>query len=240
MSPDDIETKTCHDQQSQLSHEIQYMSPDDMEAKTCHEQPITFHKTDVIANPGPLGLCGLALTCFVLSLHNAGAGVSSTGPNNVVTGLALFYGGMIQVLCGMWEFKTGNTFGATAFASYGAYWLSYSVISMPWSGIPGAYSAADPSQLAGSLTIYMIAWAIFSGFMLIASHRSSIGMVLLFFCLFLLYVLTAAAEYNSSVSIRMASGCVGVVTSFVAWYNAFSGLLTKQSSFFQLPIGSLS
>ena len=118
MSPDDIETKTCHDQQSQLSHEIQYMSPDDIEAKTCHEQPITFHKTchdqpmtfhhppppppiiatsDVIANPGPLGLCGLALTCFVLSLHNAGAGVSSTGPNNVVTGLALFYGGMIQV-----------------------------------------------------------------------------------------------------------------------------------------------
>src|SRR5919199_5489727 len=77
----------------------------------------------VIANPAPLGLAGFALTTFVLSLFNAG--VLDEAGEPVVLGLALAYGGGAQLLAGMWEFRTGNTFGATAFTSYGAFWLSF-------------------------------------------------------------------------------------------------------------------
>ena len=79
--------------------------------------------TPTIANPGPLGLAAFALTTFVLSMFNAGL-VSSAG-EPIVFGLAFAYGGLAQVLAGMWEFRTGNTFGATAFTSYGAFWLSF-------------------------------------------------------------------------------------------------------------------
>ncbi len=75
------------------------------------------------ADPGPLGLAAFALTTFVLSMFNAG--LSATSGEPVVLGLALAYGGMAQLLAGMWEFRTGNTFGAVAFASYGAFWISF-------------------------------------------------------------------------------------------------------------------
>jgi succinate-acetate transporter protein len=75
-----------------------------------------------IANPAPLGLAAFALTTFVLSMHNVGAGVNTSGGNGVVDALALFYGGIVQFAAGMWEIRTGNTFGAVAFASYGGFW----------------------------------------------------------------------------------------------------------------------
>ncbi|KAI8143217.1 GPR1/FUN34/yaaH family-domain-containing protein [Fennellomyces sp. T-0311] len=193
----------------------------------------------VIANPGPLGLSAFALTTFVLSLHNGGAGFPNSSPSNIVVGLAVFYGGIIQLLAGMWEFRTGNTFGATAFSSYGGFWLSYATIFIPGSGIEGAYAAAEPYILKRSLTIYLTAWAIFTAFLLIASHRSSMGMVALFFFLFITFVLLAAGEYNSSSTTTQAGGAFGVITAVIAWYNALSGLLTKDSSYFQLPVGKL-
>ncbi|KAI9315362.1 GPR1/FUN34/yaaH family-domain-containing protein [Dichotomocladium elegans] len=216
-----------HDDDSRFQHEL-------------HHLPPVVVPGYVVANPGPLGLSAFALTTFVLSLHNAGAGVPASGPSNVVTGLALFYGGLVQLLAGMWEFRTGNTFGATAFSSYGAFWLSYATILIPWSGIAEAYEKAADDVLARSLTIYLISWAIFTAFMLIASHRSSVGMVLLFFCLFITFVLLAAAEYNASITTKIAGGSFGVITAAVAWYNALSGLLTKESSYFQLPVGALN
>ncbi|KAF7724209.1 hypothetical protein EC973_001228 [Apophysomyces ossiformis] len=191
-----------------------------------------------IANPGPLGLCGFALTTFVLSLHNAGAGVPADGPHNVVTGLAFFYGGLVQLLAGMWEFKTGNTFGATAFSSYGGFWLSFGLIFIPGANITAAYK--DPSVLDKSLGFYLIGWAIFTGIMLIASHRSSVGLVSLFFFLFVTFVLLAAAKFNNSLTTQVAGGAFGVITAVIAWYNALSGLLTKDSSYFLLPTGRLN
>ncbi|KAI9268986.1 GPR1/FUN34/yaaH family-domain-containing protein [Phascolomyces articulosus] len=195
----------------------------------------------VIANPGPLGLSSFALTTFVLSLHNGYAGLPIGSPSNVVVGLAFFYGGLVQLLAGMWEFATGNTFGATAFSSYGGFWLSYALIFVPGAGIEAAYSAegVEPFVLKRSLCIYLTSWAIMTAILLIASHRSSVGMVLLFFFLFITFVLLAAGEYNNSTSTQVAGGAFGVVTSIIAWYNALSGLLTKESSYFRLPVGSL-
>src|SRR5437764_3418944 len=119
-----------------------------------------------VANPAPLGLCGFALTTFVLSSINAGW--FPAGATNIVVGLALFYGGLAQLLAGMWEFRTGNTFGATAFTSYGAFWLSFAVIFIPGSGILAAFipkggTAPDPAILHPALGVYLLGWTIFTG-----------------------------------------------------------------------------
>ncbi|SGZ06107.1 BQ5605_C031g10919 [Microbotryum silenes-dioicae] len=110
------------------------------------------------ANPAPLGLCGFALTTFMLSLINVGArGVATP---NVVVGPALFYGGLAQLLAGMWEFAVGNTFGATAFSSYGAFWLSYAFIVSPWSSIASSYKVE--ADFASGVAFFLWGWFIFT------------------------------------------------------------------------------
>jgi succinate-acetate transporter protein len=138
----------------------------------------------------------------------------------------------------MWEFKTGNTFGATAFSSYGGFWLSYGCISVPAFNIAAAYT--DESILAQSLGIYLMSWALFTGIMLIASHRSSVGLVSMFFCLFITFIMLAAGEFNNNLGCTRAGGAFGVVTAIIAFYNSLSGLLTKSSSYFLLPMGRLN
>ncbi|KAG2176552.1 hypothetical protein INT44_007215 [Umbelopsis vinacea] len=194
----------------------------------------------VIANPGPLGLSAFALTTFVLSLHNAGAGLPADGPSEVVVGLAIFYGGLTQLLAGMWEFATGNTFGATAFASYGGFWMSFGAIFIPGFGILDAYSTAAAGVLDQSLGIYLLGWTLFTLIMLIASHRSNMGLVSLFFFLFITFVLLTAGKFNGSLTVTKAGGAFGVITALIAWYNALCGLLTRDSSYFVLPNPSLN
>ncbi|KAI7876085.1 hypothetical protein K492DRAFT_152059 [Lichtheimia hyalospora FSU 10163] len=200
--------------------------------------PVTM-SNPTIANPGPLGLSSFALTTFVLSLHNASAGMPSGSPSNVVVGLAFFYGGLVQLLAGMWEFRTGNTFGATAFSSYGGFWLSYAIMFIPGANIQAAYDDY-PGMLEHSLGIYLTSWAIFTGLLLIACHRSTVGLVTLFFSLTITFILLAAADFNNSATTKVAGGAFGVVTAIIAWYNALAGLLTKESSYFTLPVGHLS
>ncbi|CAO3607388.1 unnamed protein product [Cunninghamella blakesleeana] len=212
----------------------------DIEAKyQVTSAPIAPVAPVIIANPGPLGLSGFALTTFVLSLHNAGAGLAPTSPHGVVTGLALGYGGLVQLLAGMWEFRTGNTFGATAFSSYGGFWLSFGTIFIPAFDVLGSYKG-DTVTLNKSLGYYLLGWTIFTGVMLIACHRSNVGIVTLFFFLFVTFVLLTAAKFNGSIVTQQAGGALGVITAFIAWYNALAGLLTKDSSYFQLPIGPLN
>ena len=116
-----------------------------------------------VADPGPLGLAAFALTTFVLSMFNSGL-VSDKG-EPIVFGLAFAYGGLAQLLAGMWEFRTGNTFGATAFTSYGAFWLSFFVfVTFFADKIP----TADAGHAVG---LYLIAWGIFTAYMFVASLR---------------------------------------------------------------------
>ncbi|KAI9300016.1 GPR1/FUN34/yaaH family-domain-containing protein [Cunninghamella echinulata] len=193
----------------------------------------------VIANPAPLGLCAFGLTNFVLSLHLLGAGVPFTGPQSVILSLSLFYGGGCQILTGMWEFRTGNTFGATTFTSYGAYWISYSYIFLPTSKIIEDYGG-QTDVFNKSVGLYMIGWAFFTGLMLIAAHRSSFTLIAQFFMLFLTYVLTAAGRFHdNALSLQIASGVCGFITALFAFYNAMAGMLTPENSLFVLPIGRL-
>lgn len=199
-----------------------------------------FHRK--FANPAPLGLMGFAATTFVLSFYNTHSrGI--TVPN-VVVGIALGYGGLAQFLAGMWEFASGNTFGATAFSSYGAFWFSYAAIYWPNSGILDAYLVANNGAAAGQLPdalgFYLLAWFIVTFIFLISSLRSSVGLASVFFFLMITFILLAAAEFTGNYNTGVAGGAIGIITAFCAFYVALAGLLTPDSSFFMLPLGSLS
>ena len=118
-----------------------------------------------IADPGPLGLAAFALTTFVLSMFNAG--LVSSGGEPIVFGLALAYGGLAQLLAGMWEFRTGNTFGAVAFTSYGAFWLSF------WAFVQFFEKSVPKADAGHAVGLFLIAWGIFTAYMFIASLRTT-------------------------------------------------------------------
>ena len=125
-----------------------------------------------IANPAPLGLSAFALTTFVLSASNAGFTFpSGSAGGTVVIGLALFYGGLVQLVAGIQEFRTGNTFGATAFCSYGGFWLALGFILLPGSGILASLVATK--TLSQGVGVFLLGWTIFTGLMLIATFRIS-------------------------------------------------------------------
>jgi len=189
------------------------------------------------ANPAPLGLSAFALTTFVLSLVNSKAhGV--TVPN-IVIGLALGYGGLVQLLAGMWEFASGNTFGATAFSSYGGFWISFAFVISSWGGVASAYT--DDAMFGSAVGFYLLGWFIFTFIMLLASMRSSIGLMGVFFFLTITFLLLGVGEfYPTKPNIAVAGGVFGLITAFNAWYVALCGLLSPETSFFVLPVGDLS
>src|SRR5579872_5555588 len=120
------------------------------------------------ADPGPLGLAGFAMTTFVLSMFNANL-VNGKGLP-VVLGLALVYGGIVQLLAGMWEFRTGNTFGAVAFSSFGAFWISFWALQV-------FYAKDITGNVGNALGVYLWAWAIFTAYMTVAALRVSVAVL---------------------------------------------------------------
>src|SRR5438270_3614860 len=170
-----------------------------------------------IADPAPLGLAAFALTTFFLSFVNAGWVPASVEP--VVFGLALAYGGLGQFAAGMWEFTKGNTFGATAFTSYGAFWLSFWWLTAHLADykIP----AADVDKGVG---LYLIAWAIFTAYMTVAATRVSGAVLAVFALLTLTFLLLGIGELATAASITKIGGYVGILTALAAWYASFAGV----------------
>src|SRR3954454_22122965 len=167
-----------------------------------------------VADPAPLGLAGFAMTTFVLSMFNANL-VSASG-EPVVFGLAFAYGGIAQLLAGMWEFRTGNTFGAVAFTSFGAFWLSLFVFEAFFAG---SIPAADAGHAAG---LYLWAWAIFTTYMFVASLRTTAAIALVFFLLAATFVLLAIGASGGNETITHWGGYVGLATAAAAWYASFA------------------
>jgi len=188
------------------------------------------------ANPAPLGLSAFALTTFVLSLINCQARGITTP--NIIVSLALAYGGFVQLLAGMWEFAAGNTLGATAFSSYGGFWISFGIILWPSSGILTAYTV--PVMLENALGLYLTGWFIFTFICFIGSLRTSVGLIVLFALLDITFLLLAIGKFNPThIGITKTGGYFGIATAFVAWYNAMSGMLTPDTGYFSLPVGSV-
>jgi succinate-acetate transporter protein len=193
------------------------------------------------ANPAPLGLSAFALTTFVLSCINAGVIVPGIGMGtNIVVGLALFYGGIVQLLAGMWEFKAGNTFGATAFSSYGGFWLAFGVIFIPGSGILASFTNAAASALHPAIGLFLLGWTIFTFMMFLATLKSNMALIALFALLFLTFLALAVAELGAGSTFTQIGGYLGILTALVAWYTALAGVLSSAKSAFTLPVGPIS
>jgi hypothetical protein len=192
-------------------------------------------------NPAPLGLSAFALTTFVLSLINIG--VRDVTEPNIVVGLAFAYGGLVQLLAGMWEMAVGNTFGATALSSFGGFWISFAIILTPGGfDIAAAYADAGPNAENYALGYYLAGWFIFTFILLICTLRSTVAFFLLFFFLDLAFLFLflarfyPTAEGGPSVSLNKAGGYFGIFSAFVAWYNALAGLADTSNSFFIIPV----
>jgi succinate-acetate transporter protein len=198
------------------------------------EEPVGGRTAGVpaIANPAPLGLAGFALTTFVLSMVNTGLVSDKALP--VVFGLALAYGGIAQLLAGMWEFKTGNTFGATAFASYGAFWLSYwALVQFFLKDIP----TADAGHAVG---LYLWAWAIFTAYMFVASLRTTAAVALVFLLLTVTYIILGIGNSGGHTGIVKLGGWVGLATALAAWYASFAQVVNSTFGRDLAPLGPLS
>ncbi|KIM43556.1 hypothetical protein M413DRAFT_443484 [Hebeloma cylindrosporum] len=187
-----------------------------------------------IGNPGALGLFSFASTTFLLSLYNFQTrGIKHP---NVVVGMALFCGGLAQLLAGMWEFPRGNVFGGTAFISYGAFWMSYATILIPASGIAASFT--DPKELQSAVGIFLIAWFMVTLFLVVATLRKNIAFIVMFSFLALTFLLLAVGEFSDKLSVTKAGGIFGALTSFMAYYIGLSELLSSEDmAVVHLPLG---
>jgi hypothetical protein len=181
-----------------------------------------------------MGLFAFATTTFVLSLYTVQTR-SITVPN-VVVGMAIFSGGLTQVLASMWEFPRGNTFGATVFASYGSFWMSYGTIYIPASGIIAAYS--DPTELANALGIYIITWCMVTFFFLLLVIRANSAYTLLLGSFSVALACLSAGLFTQSFVVTKAGGVFLIIGALIAYYIALSELLaSERRPIVRLPLG---
>lgn len=186
----------------------------------------------ITADPGPLGLAGFALTTFLLSMFNAHL-VSQKGIT-IVLGVALAYGGLAQLLAGMWEFRTGNTFGAVAFTSFGAFWLSFWAFEQFY-----AKDVKDPTVLGNAVGLYLIAWGIFTAYMFVASLRVSAAVALVFILLTATFIVLGIGNANDSVNTVKIGGWLGLATAVAAWYASFAAVVNSTFARTILPVRPL-
>lgn len=184
-----------------------------------------------IANPAALGLGGFALTTFVLSTHNA-----NLAPDLTWVGLAFFYGGLAQFCAGMWEFRTGNTFGATAFSTYGAFWMSLATFVVLI--LQGKVPAKD---ISNDLGWFLVAFAIFNTYMMFWSTRLNMSVFLVFLTLEITEILLFIGFFNGNgpgEGMVGLGGWMGIITAVVAWYASAAVVANSLRAKPILPVGS--
>ncbi|MDR2620201.1 MAG: acetate uptake transporter [Propionibacteriaceae bacterium] len=182
-----------------------------------------------IADPGPLGLAAFALTTFVLSVFNAGLVDASAEP--VVFGVALFYGGLAQLLAGVIEYFKNNLFGGLAFCSYGAFWMAFWYLSTH----PELF--ADTTHKATGVGIFLLAWTIFTAYMLVAVSKVNWGLTVTFAVLFIAFVGLTIGDLAGLEAATRVGGWFGLAAAFSAWYCSFAGVLNFTSGKTVLSVG---
>jgi uncharacterized protein len=179
------------------------------------------------ADPGPLGLAGFAMTTFVLSMFNSNL-VNGKGLP-VVLGLALVYCGIVQLLAGMWEFRTGNTFGAVAFCSYGAFWISFWALNV-------FYAKQIGGNAGHAVGVYLWAWAIFTTYMTVAALRTNVAVLLVFVLLTATFILLAIGATGAHETVTHWGGYVGIATAVAAWYASFAAVVNSTFGHVVAPV----
>jgi succinate-acetate transporter protein len=192
----------------------------------------------LIADPAPLGLAAFALTTFLLSAANAGLMKSATG--DAWLGYAFAYGGLGQLLAGMWEFKNKNVFGATAFSTYGGFWIGLGLWVLlvaraaPPAGMTAtAYGAATGKDIAWIL----LAFAIFNTYMLICSAQLNAAVFAVFLTLELTEIALFWGGFAGNANIGKVGGYLGILTALVAWYTSAAGVFSGMAGRPVLPVG---
>jgi uncharacterized protein len=194
-----------------------------------------------IANPAPLGLGAFAVSLFVLSLINIHT--LNVRTPNILVALAFAYGGLVQLLAGMWEMAIGNTFGATVLSSYGGFWLSFGIIFTPAFGIQDAYK--DDGEFHAAIALYLWAWFIFTTLCLLLTLRSTVAFAALFLVLDVTFLCLAVSEQNQGQNSVLAArwtkagGWLGIVTAALAWWNMFAGMVDRGNFWWKVSVGSL-
>jgi succinate-acetate transporter protein len=179
-----------------------------------------------VADPAPLGLAAFALTTFLLSVQNAGW----TDGGAAWLGFALAYGGLAQLLAGMWEFRNRNVFGATAFSTYGAFWIGL-----------GAYALlveTGSPNVANDLGWILVAFAIFNTYMMLWSTRVNAGVFMVFLTLEMTEIVLAVGFLADNETWVNVGGGIGVVTAAVAWYVSAAGVLNGMAGRKILTVGA--
>ena len=172
---------------------------------------------DTTANPAPLGLLGFGMTTVLLNLHNAGIYELSS----MILAMGIFYGGIAQIIAGIMEVKKKNTFGATAFISYGSFWLTLvALLVMPKMGWTDAASN-------GAMIAYLLMWGLFTGCMFIGTLKLTRSLQFIFGSLTVLFVLLAIGDATGSAVIKTIAGIEGIICGFSAFYTAIAQVLNE-------------
>ncbi|CCH45519.1 Glyoxylate pathway regulator [Wickerhamomyces ciferrii] len=180
-----------------------------------------------MGNPVPLGLAGFAICCFVVSIVNCGA--RSTSNVKLIGGAALFFGGIIELIAGLWCLVIENTFAATALGSYGGFWLGFGSILIDLGGITSSYE--DETEYANVLAFYLSAWVIFSFLMWICTFKSTWPFFILFLLVWVFLMFLAIGYFINSSGCLKAGGVLGLMASFNAFFIIFAGVADKTNSY---------
>jgi succinate-acetate transporter protein len=178
-----------------------------------------------IADPAPLGLAAFALTTFLLSAANA-HWTNGNSAGTAFLGYALAYGGIGQLLAGMWEFRNKNVFGATAFSTYGGFWIGLFV-----------WIRVAPADTGHDLGWILLSFAIFNTYMLILASQVNLAVFLVFLTLELTEIILVIGNFSSSAGVSQLGGYVGVITALVAWYTSAAGVANGLGGKIRLPVG---
>jgi uncharacterized protein len=200
------------------------------------DRPVQLIESTPAADPAPLGLAGFALTTFLLSGHNA-----SFIPDLIWVGPAIFYGGLAQFCAGMWEFRNRNVFGATAFSTYGGFWMGLGLFIILGADTSKWLSTYTGGDLTNALAWFLFSFAIFNTYMLIGSMRVNIAVFMVFLTLEVTEILLVIGFFNISHGGTEwwlhAGGWAGIVTAGVAWYTSAAGVWNGVAGRTLLPVG---
>ncbi|MQY34486.1 Succinate-acetate/proton symporter SatP [Streptomyces sp. RB17] len=194
------------------------------------QPPAVGPRPEARGDPAPLGLAGFALTTLMLSIVNTDL-LKEAGAIVPVLGLAAFYGGVAQFAAGLFEFRRGNTFGATTFCSYGAFWLSY------WWIAPRLAFAGNTHNALG---LFLLGWAIFTAFMAVAALRVNLGVLAMLALLTLTYLFLAIGAFQTGPqphAMTQVGGWFGILTGLAAWYTAAATMINDTHRRTLLPVG---
>ena len=202
------------------------------------DRPVTLVESVPVADPAPLGLAGFALTTFLLSGHNA-----SFINDAIWIGPALFYGGLAQFCAGMWEFRNRNVFGATAFGTYGGFWMGLGIVVI-LADVSKTFAASlTQANITNALAWFLFSFAVFNTYMLLWSMRVNLAVFAVFLTLEITEILLVIGFFRLSHDptatwVLHAGGWVGVVTAAVAWYTSAAGVVNGMSPTPVLPVGA--